>query len=241
VENQGLGILIYGDKTHNDHYLTRVFVQCRDISVPCDVGIRIANSQGFWINQCGVYHCKVGLNLLSQNGLTLEHGFLSDNAYDSCSNAGVVINSGKNGTVRRIQSIGDWSSSNNGHGILVDAADGNIDDLKFIGTRAYGNGGDGFFISNLELISIDNATISGNGRNQFSSGITIDKTCGTFILRNSLIGASSGYPNTQLYGITGIDNAQQSLVNGNIFKPNVKGAFAGSLDLNILSRNVEFD
>ncbi|WP_082706967.1 right-handed parallel beta-helix repeat-containing protein [Pseudomonas sp. EpS/L25] len=237
----GIGILIHGNGIHNDQYLQRVFVQSRKQIAPCEVGVRIANSQGFWIDQCGIFHCKTGLHLLALDNMTLEHGFLCNNAIDNCVGHGILIDSGSSGTVRRIQSSGDWSCSNQGHGILANASGESsaVDDIKFIGTRLYGNGGDGVFIGRVSMISFDSCSIAGNGRDGVSSGISIQDACDMLAVRNSTIGAFSGYQNTQSYGLTGLENSKRAIIVGNAFEPNRQGAIKSRPQQAFIVNNLE--
>jgi len=222
----GGGILVHGNGIHNDHYFSRVFVQCRKQVVACEVGIRISNSQGFWLDQCGIFHCNVGLHLLASNGQTLEHGFLSNNAIDTCVQHGILINASDSGVVRRVQSTSDWVASNEGHGVLLDAGTGSIDDIKLLGARLYGNGGNGLLMVDVGMISVDNSNVAGNGRNGISSGITVQGSCDSLMVRNCTIGAFSGYSNTQAYGIAGIEYSARALITGNAFEGNRKGALS---------------
>ncbi|KKB63835.1 hypothetical protein WM40_09185 [Robbsia andropogonis] len=235
----GVGLLVHGSGVHNDQYLQRVFVQTRQQVTPCEAGIRIANSQGFWVDQCGVFHCKTGLHLLAMAGMTLEHGFLSNNAIDTCEGPGILIESGEGAVVRRIQSTSDWSCSNAGHGVILNANDGNIDDVKLMGSRVYGNGGDGIFVGNVGTLQVDNCNVAGNGRNGVSSGLSVNGRCSSLAVRNCTIGAFSGYPNTQAYALAGLDGAERAIVTGNVFEPNRLGVYASHPARALIANNLE--
>ncbi len=239
ASDKGIGVLIHGNGIHNDQYLTRVFVQSRKQVKPCDAGYRIVNTQGIWMDSCGAFHCNTGVHLMADNGKTLEHVFLSNNAIDSCVGHGFLINAGPGARARRIQSIGDWSSSNQGHGVLVDGAEGEIEDIKLLSSRLYGNGGDGVHISNTKSITIDNATIAGNGINGHSSGISIANPCELIAIRNNIIGAYSGFENTQSFAISGLDHVSRGLVTGNIFEPNRNGVFSAVSPRVLIANNLD--
>ncbi|KIZ47233.1 MULTISPECIES: NosD domain-containing protein [Rhodopseudomonas] len=239
---EGVGVLVHGDRIHNDQYLTRVFVQCPGASMPCDAGFRIANSQGIWINSCGAYHCGIGIHLVATAGRWLEHVFLAQNAADNCTGSGFQIDSAPSGMVRRVQSTGDWSSSNRGAGILVTDPDRSIHDIAFHGARIYNNGEHGMIINGGSHISIDGSSIAGNARlNPEASGIYIEK-CDVVAIRSNTIGAYSGYGPTHSYGVFGLDRVGKGLVSGNVFETsrvstfhslNDKVMMHGNLDLQV--------
>jgi hypothetical protein len=237
---EGVGVLVHGDRVHNDQYLTRVFVQCPGASAPCGAGFRISNSQGIWINSCGAYHCETGIHLVATAGRWLEHAFLTHNAADNCTGSGFRIDSAPSGIVRRVQSTGDWSSSNQVAGILVTDPYHAVHDISFHGARIYNNGDNGVIINGGSHISVDGSSIAGNGRlNGGASGIFIG-SCDVVAIRNNTIGAYSGFGPTQSYGISGLDRVGKGLVSGNVFEKsrvatfdslNDKVAMHGNLDL----------
>ncbi|WP_018914814.1 right-handed parallel beta-helix repeat-containing protein [Thiomonas sp. FB-6] len=235
----GVGILVHGEGVHNDQYFSRVFVQCRKQSAPCEVGLRIANSQGFWVEQCGIFHCGVGLHLTATTGRTLEHGFLSDNAIDTCAHHGLLINAGPGATVRRVQSTGDWCASNEGHGVLLDASQGAVDDIKLLGTRLYGNGGSGLAIAKAASVMADNCSIAGNGRDGVSSGIDVHGACEVLAVRNGNIGCAAGFGNSQAYAIAGIEHTGRSIITGNVFGLNREGTLSTMPRTALVANNLE--
>ncbi|MGP9813736.1 hypothetical protein ACTZWT_19680 [Rhodopseudomonas sp. NSM] len=221
----GVGVLVHGERVHNDQYLTRVFVQCPGASQPCEVGFRIANSQGIWVDACGAFHCGIGIHLVATPERWLEHVFLARNAVDNCTRSGLRIDSTPTGMVRRVQSIGDWSSSNQGAGIVVNDPYGTVHDISFNGARVYNNGEAGVVINGGSHISIDAASIAGNGRlNPDASGIHVD-ACRMLAVRNSTIGAYSGFEPTHDFAIFGLDTVGRGLVSGNVFEPSRSGTF----------------
>ncbi|WP_420132106.1 right-handed parallel beta-helix repeat-containing protein [Rhodopseudomonas sp.] len=238
--HEGVGVLVHGDRVHNDQYLTRVFVQCPGASEPCEVGFRIANSQGIWVNSCGAYHCGTGLHLVATPDRWLEHVFLSNNAMDNCVSSGFRIDSSPSGFVRRVQSTGDWSSSNRGSGILVIDHYDAVHDIAFRGARLYNNGEHGVAIQGGSHIAVDGSSIAGNGRlDPASSGIHVE-SCKLLMVRNNTIGAYSGFGPTHNYGISGLDRVGRGLISGNVFEAsrtstfdtlNDKISMHGNLDL----------
>ena len=177
------------------------------------------------VNSCGAYHCGTGIHLVATPDRWLEHVFLSQNAVDNCVGSGFRIDSSPSGSVRRVQSNGDWSSSNQGAGILVTDHHDAVHDISFFGTRLYNNGEHGVMINGGSHISIDGASIAGNGQvNPEASGIHVG-ACKLLTIRNSTVGAYSGFGPTQKHGISGLDRVDRGLISGNVFEPSRASTF----------------
>lgn len=235
----GVGVLVHGDKIHNDQYLTRIFVQCPGASMPCEVGFRIANSQGIWIDACGAFHCGIGMHLVATAGRWLEHVFMARNAVDNCTGSGLQIDVGAAGSVRRIQSIGDWSSSNQGAGILINDPNGTVHDISFHGARLYNNGDHGVLINGGSHISIDGSSIAGNARLNTEASAIFVEGCGILAVRNNTIGGYSGYGPTHSYSIAGLDRVKKGLVSGNVFEASRLGTFQSLNDRVVMHGNLD--
>jgi hypothetical protein len=145
---------------------------------------------------------------------------MSNNAFDTSKTDGIMITAEPGSTVRRVQSIGDWSSSNGSNGLNITAGDGVVDDIKFIGLRVLGNNDNGVNVDGVQSLYIDNASIAGKGSNGGASGISIIGECDTVAIRSCTIGSHSGFENTQEYGIDGIQYIRYPMIVNNIFDAN---------------------
>lgn len=226
VPSTGLGIYLTG--TSNDIYMTNNFV-IGDVATQPSAGILIDNASGVWGYNTSTFQTGNGLYIAPGTGSLVENCFFLKCAYDSGTGNGLTIAPTGTGAARRIQFTSCWSGSNSAHGVNIVGAAGTIDDVQFLGYRAYVNGQYGILCSGSGAINIYLSECITSGNSSSSSGTYHGISFGTgsskFRVQNCRSGQVGNMTNTQGYGLAMTDSTSNNLlVVGNDFTGNLTGA-----------------
>lgn len=172
---------------------------------PPPSGILVMASTGLWMDTVGVVGCQIGLLLQPSAGASISNTFTKACAYDFCTTDGVRIDAAAGTTVQRIQSVGDWGSSNSGNGLSIIGA-GTITGLDFNSFRAYTNGLNGFKVTAGANMTFNNCRACGNSAlaDNISDGMIISAGVSKFQITGGRYGMADGFeavPNRQRNGI----------------------------------------
>jgi hypothetical protein len=218
----GVGILIDGN-SGNDHYISNVFIAGNSLSQPL-AGIKIDQTFATWITNCSVLSTGIGLYCSPGAGQIVEHLFLSNNAFDTCANYGMLFQGGGTGIVRRVMSTQDWSATNQLSNILIDPPNGS--GFSFQGLRCYNGQQHGIYVLGGEDVRITNSRIEGNGGVTGNyDGIYIAANVNDISVTNTRIGSAEGFSVVQRYGINiqAGTNANY-IIDSNDLRGNITGA-----------------
>lgn len=222
----GVGILIdtSGGNASNDHYVRDVVVT-GTLGSECRAAVEINNSTGTWLDTVGGLQCTNGLVILAATGVTIEHIFSSNCAWDTCTNNGALIQANGTGIVRRIVSVGDWYCTNTLSGAATAGA-GTVSLASFIGCRFYNNVQHGAAVATGTNLRFQGCQISGNSRSSSGTydGINIAAGVTLFAVSDCISSQTSGFSNTQRYGLAIETGASDNyIVTDNNFLTNATG------------------
>lgn len=139
ADTNAVGILVDGATIGNDQYIYDNFIRSLLEATQPQAGIKIVNTGAIWLRDNSVLWCGNGLLIQPTSGKKVEWLFDKGSAYDQGTGHGVLIDAGAGGTVRGLQFIGTWSSSNDENGFTTGSGAGTIDGVELIGHRALFN------------------------------------------------------------------------------------------------------
>jgi hypothetical protein len=218
----GVGILINGT-SGNDHYLRGVFIAGNPLAQPL-AGFKLDYTDATWMEGCGALSTGIGLYCSPGAGQIVQHLFLSNNAFDTCANYGMLFQGGGTGIVRRVMSTQDWSATNQLSNILIDPPNGS--GFSFQGLRCYNGQQHGIYVLGGEDVRITNSRIEGNGGGTGNyDGIYIAANVNDISVTNTRIGSAEGFSAVQRYGINiqAGTNANY-IIDSNDLRGNITGA-----------------
>lgn len=224
----GIGLLITGT-SGNDHYIRDVFVVGTSGSEP-DSGFRIEQTGGTWLDTCGAIHCKSGLVLAPASGQTVEHLFCSRNAWDTCTQYGMLVTPATGGTVRRSEFVADWTCTNSLSGILVTGS-GTVDGLEFIGHRSLNNQQHGAHVvlAAAKNVRFSRGMFAGNSGAATGSyhGIVLGAGVSEFSIDGVQAGTAGSFGASQGYGVLVVSGASDNYaITNNDLRGNTVGGLS---------------
>ena len=199
---------------------------------PSTAGIWVTKNDAFWLHNVDAIYQKHGLLLAPQGTDYISWVFASNCAFDYGSGNGILIAPAASATVKGVNFVGCWTSSNTLHGITADGA-GTVDGLRFTGHRSYRNTGSGYYLTNTGTV-INTAFVSceasGNsfGSSGVYSGFDIAANIGAFSIVGCRSGPMSGLSDTQARGIlVNPGTSDNYVIVGNDLRGNTTGLVEG--------------
>ncbi len=199
---------------------------------PSTAGIWVTKNDAFWLHNVDAIYQKHGLLLAPQGTDYISWVFASNCAFDYGSGNGILIAPAASATVKGVNFVGCWTSSNTLHGITADGA-GTVDGLRFTGHRSYRNTGSGYYLTNTGTV-INTAFVSceasGNsfGSSGVYSGFDIAANIGAFSIVGCRSGPMSGLVDTQARGIlVNPGTSDNYIIVGNDLRGNTTGLVEG--------------
>ena len=240
VPTTGCGIIIDRSPTRlgNDQYLRDVIINGIQ-ATPAESGVKLLETGAVWLDTIGALFCDNALAVVPASGQTVSYIFSQRCAWDTCASYGMYISPATNGNVRNSKFIGDWTSSNTLSGVFIDST-GSVDDLEFIGHRAYNNGQRGFLVAGGSNIAIKDSTFSGNSTSSPGTYQGIVIAGGTnFRISGNRSGATVQFTNSQSAGLQISSSAVSSyIVTGNDFQNNGAGFIDGGASPKAVANNL---
>lgn len=174
-------------------------------------GIRVQKTDALWMTNNDFIHCGNGLEI-SPNGSLGQYVtwiFGINNAFDSSvAGSGTYISPSNGGSIRGVQLIGHWCSTNlTGMRIITDASTGCIvDGIQLIAPRILNNKQHGLFVDGgAQVVNIEvvDSIISGNGGRAVNTydGIFFGNDSKLFKVRGGKSGTALGFGASQRYGL----------------------------------------
>jgi hypothetical protein len=210
-----------------DHLISRVMINGNSAST--STGISIVQSGGTWIWDCDVIACNTGLLMGPGSGAIVSWIWVTDSAFDTCITTGIFISPAAGGTVKGVNLVNCWTASSSGSGGggvngtgAVIGSTGTVDGIRLIGHRFVANNTNGMILFGGTHLLVDSAVFAGNG-----NGLQVGAGVSNWTVRNSQIGASDGFGNTQNYGIAITSGASDNFaIENNSFFANITGAIS---------------
>lgn len=211
----GIGIWInIANANGNDQYISNI-VMDNDPNNQPQAGVRIQNSQSVWMHACDIIHAGNGLLIDPQDNGLITWCFFSDCAWDLCSAHSMLINPASGAIVKGLSFVNCWSSSATYDGCYIG---GPTQGIQFAGHRFYNNQANGLYVTApAQQVYVDACSASGNngGQGSQNQGMAFIG-CNDFAVRNCRVGAISGYPVSQKYGILVDGGCNNYVITGNI-------------------------
>lgn len=174
-----------------------------DNAVQPFAGIEITGTSGVWISDSDIIHCGIGLLVSPGSGNSVKWLFVSNTAFDSSAQSGIIIDPAGTGVASGLAFTGTWSSNSSENGVELSGT-GTIDGVRFVNHRSFINGQAGIIIVTGTHIDIDSSDFAGNSVTTPGTypGIDIAGGISNFSISDCRSGQEeSMFPNYQNYGI----------------------------------------
>lgn len=190
-------------------------------------GIKITNAGDVNLRDCSTTYSRDGLIIEPASGQLVEHVFMSGNTFDFGVGDGAVLRGA--GTIRVIESRGDWVASNANCGFHLSTGP-TIQNVDISGLKALNNGNEGVLAENcVGYFGLFNSLIAGNSTDapNLYPGVRITTGVPKFLVNGNRMGQSGQFDNPQGYGMRVNAGAytQYSII-GNDFSDNALGALS---------------
>lgn len=166
-------------------------------------GIRLSDGGALFLTDSDFMHCQYGLVLDPASGSRASYNFIMNTAFDTCGINGIYVIPSGTGKIEGNTFLNIWATNAQQDGVVVQGGVSQPDGLRFIGLRAHNNGRNGFISNGSINLAVGDSDFAGNslGASGTYHGITIGAGVSKFQLTNNRSGQSSGFGNTQGYGI----------------------------------------
>lgn len=197
----GIGILIDGPgpAIGNDHFVENSVIAG---NLSTSIGIQVNDSGGSYFRDIDVIETGYGFLVNSGTGKEALWGKCTNCYFDTCLTAGIAIEP-NGGIVAGWRFENCWSSTSSGVGVFIAQQTGQIDDLRFVGHRAFNNTTNGFAIGASTNVAIEGASITGNstGSHGTNSQVLVTAAVTYFKIINSNFGGLNNFTNVSKYNI----------------------------------------
>lgn len=221
--SNAVGVVIDGN---NDQYLSHLLLDGgAETPQGAIAGIRILQSGGVWIDNSDIIRYGRGLLVDPQGTDAVVHLFVTNTAFDTNLNEGILLNPGASATIQRAQFTACWTGSNTGNGVSTGGS-GTINGVLFLGHRSYLNGNHGVIFNGGSELAYCYGEVAGNSATSSGSldGIAVVANISNFRLIGNRIGPIGGASNTQRYGINVVSGSSDNyIVSDNDARGNVTG------------------
>jgi len=228
TNNSSSGIGLWVDCPNgNDHFISDLIIW-HDSLVRANrpnSGIRISGSQATWLDSVDALQCKEGLTIDPPAGGIITWLFISNSAFDTCSDAAIAIKPATGAVCNGISFTQSWAATSAaGPGVVIS---GPAVGVQMVNMRILNNSGHGITVSDTTRdVLLDACVIAGNGRvTAGSSGAIFAANSTAFAVRNCTIGARLAFAATQAVGLTVGTGSSGYIVGLNDLRGNTTSSF----------------